>query len=246
MKVNIVASEMYLEVARAFTSAQIGIGKNSKGITNPNQLPLVIRMNMQFALNAIAITYSIAFLESYINTWLHGILFGDITEALSKVNWPDNEQKTVSLGLIDEFREEYKDEDSHNLLFRRTKLTKKIKLLHKILVAEMPYESEHQSVRLLWEDLIKLEGLRNKLIHFTPDSFTSAELNEFVAMTPVERKKLVAVPAQMIDLMTYRLPVALINSQENVLIGDVLLKYRDHPFLEQFMFGLNSEDDEVS
>lgn len=238
MEIKIIATEMYLEVARAFASANIIVAEGNKWrATHSNQLPPIILANLRYAKNSIAIIFSYAFLEAYVNTWLHQMLLGNVPDELAKALWLDSKQKGKSLERIQEFREKYKDEKEREDLFRYKSLSDKIKLLHKLFIAKMPDKSEYKDVRKLWNDFKDLEKLRHRLVHYRPDSIPLDEFEKFIDLSPEELRRLVQISAHIIDQMINEVPTLLVNIGENVLIRDAALAYRDHPILEQFIFG---------
>jgi hypothetical protein len=246
MKVVIHGTEMYLELARAFAGAQVELPAFKPNLHSPDDLPILTQLNLQFVMSAIAVVFSVSYLEANVNRWLHQLLNGELE--LTELNMPAAEVRLKANGGIKELQKAYPDLSSRDKLFGQVKLTEKVKLLYKTLGTQLPFDSDDISKRKLWNDLIGLQDLRNELIHLKPSFYESKRFLQFLRADKAERERLVAIPMTIVAIMSECVPVLAVNSDKNVIISGAILQYADIPFLETLMLGhdLSDEDRRVT
>jgi hypothetical protein len=226
--------EMYLEMARAFARTKIALTELEFNLQSSNDLPIATQMNLQFVMTAVTAVFSVSFLEGYVNLWFDQLLNNGID--LSSMRY--NQQKTdFVLENVERLQVKYCAEGKRDNLFRREKLTEKIKELYRVFDAIPPYESSDAAVRRLWDQLIDLQNLRNDLIHLKPEFLRSPRLLDMLGLDGKGREDLVNVPTVIAHLMTEQLPIANVNLAENVLISEAVLIYANKHPLEEFLLG---------
>jgi hypothetical protein len=225
---------MYLELARVFASATVGITQQKPDLQGSTDLPIATQVHIQFVMSAVTIIFGVSYLEAHVNRWLDELL-NDRIDFTGKNLQPHIEQKL--LAGISELKTKYPGEQERNRLFGQEKLTDKIKLLYKTLDVSMPFSSSHPAERKLWENLINLQNLRNDLIHLKPGFLESPQFMDYLKMDRAKREELARVPTLIIALMSNHLPVVDFNLTENVILSEAMLLYADKPFFENMMLG---------
>lgn len=241
MTLRIYGSEMYLELARIFASAKVAINDLKPDLHSSTDLPIATQVHIQFVMSAVAIIFSVSYLEAHVNRWLDELL-NDRLEFTNR-NTPLDVKPNITAG-IQQLKAKYPGDKARNRLFKREELTEKIKLLYKTLGASLPFNSAHKADRLLWERLVELQNLRNELIHLKPEFLTSAEFMDYLKLDRTDREELIRVPTLMVALMSERLPVLDVNLTENVILSEAILIYADKPFFENIMLGHYYSDKE--
>lgn len=242
MILPIYGPEMYLEFARAFATAKIGIEKPTPDLQGPNDLPKITQLNLQFLMSSAVVIYSVSFVEANVNRWLKELLGDKLV--FNERNLPYAKERCKLQEGIIWLQRKYATGEEQEKLFRREPLTNKIKLVYKTLGVSPPFERDEKELRRLWQELIDLQDLRNDLIHLKPESLESERFKKFLFMDRVGRMKLVNVAVMIVYLMGERLPVVEINLSENALISEAFLLYADNPFLETLMLGANLTEEE--
>lgn len=240
MTLRIYGPQMYLELARSFSRAEIEL-KRGPDLQTPDDLPVATQVHMQFVMTAATVIFSVSFLEGYVNQWFDQLLTTGLDLSPAKHILKDIDQIYERIRLL---QDKYCTEEKRTELFRNTKLTEKIKELYRVFGTIPPYKSSDVRERKLWESLLELQALRNDLIHLKPEFLRSPKFMNFVQMDEQEREGLVGTTTVIAYLMTKQFPLIGDNFSENVLIAGATLTYaNNHPF-EEFLLGYEYSEEE--
>ena len=231
MTLRIYGPEMYLEIARTFARAKVAIDPKPD-LQTPSDLPIATQLHIQLAISAVTIIFSVSYLEAHVNRWLDCLL----NDQIDLTNLPPSIDLTDG---IRQLKEKYPTDIERNKLFGRETLTEKIKRVYKTLGTPLPFDSGNKDIRLLWERLIKLQDLRNELIHLKPEFLSSSEFKDYLGLESADLEEVVRTPTIIAYLMSEQLPMMSdINLTENAILSGVCLTYADKPFFENLMLGM--------
>lgn len=233
-EVVINAGGMYLEMARALAQADVELSVSQTGITDPNDLPNITKVNIHFAYGATAIIMAVASLEAKVNGTARGIIEGQYDE-LPESAWSNEKDRQRAADALDDFKATYSDSDQRAGFYRYTKLSKKVNLLYDAFSQVRPCDSSKEGVRQLWEEMIKLEQVRNDLVHAKGESLEEKEAMGLLSTEPGEIRHFVNVVARIKVLMHQNLPMIMINATQNAVIEGAVLKYADKPMKEHIL-----------
>ena len=233
-EVVINAGGMYLEMARALAQADVELSVSQTGITDPNDLPNITKVNIHFAYGATAIIMAVASLEAKVNGTARGIFEGQY-DKLPESGWSDEQDRQRAAAALDDFKATYADDDERIEFYKYTKLSKKVNLLYDAFSQTRPCDSSKDGIRQLWEEMIELEQVRNDLVHAKGESLEDKDAMGLLSTEPHEIKRFVNVVARIEVLMQQNLPMIMINANENAVIEGAVLKYADKPMDEHIL-----------
>ena len=228
--INIAGSSMYLEMSRAFLDTDIEL-KKDKDLESIDDIPFPAKANIKFVQFAGAVIFSISYLEAHVNHSLFEI-FNDRID-LNKLKKYSSE--TDLKANFKELKEKFEDESSRNELFRYEKLTKKLNLLYNTYGLKRLSESPDEVDQRLWEDLNKLQHIRNELIHLKPDFVESKEFLEFYNSGEEDFKKRLSTPLYIVFKLQEDLPTIIPNLVENAIIEKLIFSYKGDAMREHLM-----------
>lgn len=225
---------MYLEMARALANPEIEINASETGITDPNDLPNITKVNIHFAYGATAIIMAVAALEAKVNTTARGIFDGEY-DNLPEEAWSNDSEIRKAREALEGFKEEYGDSDDRVEFYRYTKLSKKVNLLYDAFSQTRPCDSSEDEVRHLWEEMVELEKIRNDLVHPKGEVLEDEEAWDLLDTEPEDIQRFVNVVAGIEFLMQENLPLLTINAAGNAVLERAILKYADQPMEEHVL-----------
>lgn len=97
MTLRIYGSEMYLELARVFAGAKIAITDLKPNLRSSTDLPIATQAHLQFVMSAVAIIFSVSYLEAHVNRWLDELL-NDRLEFTDR-NAPPDVKQNIAAGV---------------------------------------------------------------------------------------------------------------------------------------------------
>ncbi len=212
---------MYLEMSRALLDTKIEL-KKDKNLNSIEDIPLPVMGNLKFLQFSGSVIFSISYLEAHVNSALFDILNNRF--ALQKIR--DSEQVALLIKGFSALKKKYDTEDLRNELFKYEKLTKKLNILYHTFGLTRLSESADESEQQLWEDLKKLQDIRNKLIHLKPDYVESEEFLEFFNSEEDEFKQRLKTLLFIVYKLQEDLPSIIPNLAENSIVERFIFRYK--------------------
>jgi len=227
---NLAVSAMYIEMARAFSNEGIQFTK-SQNLYTVDDIPHIVGLNIKFARIAGAIIFSISSLEAYVNLIIYDILYERFQ--IDKFSTLNNYNKILK--NIDSFKQKYSTEDRRENLFKKEVLTKKINKLYKCFDLELLSETPQKKYQILWQNLEKLQSIRNELIHPKPSFIKSDEFTEFFNQKESELQNKLIAPI----IIRYKLfegtPLYQPNIADNAILDSIIFKYKGDAIKEHLL-----------
>ncbi|MEL7834279.1 hypothetical protein [Fodinibius sp. Rm-B-1B1-1] len=221
---------MYLEMSRALLDIDVELEKD-KNLNGIEDIPIPVKANLKFIQFSGSVIFSISYLEANINHSLSDIFKDRIK--LQKIN--DQELRNKLAENFSNLKSKYDSEDSRNELFRYEKLTKKLNILYHTFDLTRLSESPDETDQRLWNDLNKLQDIRNELIHLKPDFVESEEFLDFFNTGEEEFKQRLRTPLFIVFKLHEDLPSIIPNLKENAIIEKLIFKYKGDAINEHLL-----------
>jgi hypothetical protein len=230
MNPNLVISAMFMEMSRGFIDQEIEF-QEQKNLNAISDIPEIVQLNIKFTKLAGSVIFSISALEAYINLKIYDILYNRFQ--LDKFKLLPNYE--VIRNNIDEFKAKYSDEGKREELFKKETLTKKINMLYKCFDLKLLSESPIEEDKKLWDNLEKLQLIRNELIHPKPNFFESVEFKYFFNQTENEFNESLLTPMRIRIKLFKGTPVFQANAGKNVILDKYIFRYKGDAILEHLL-----------
>lgn len=227
---NLVVSGMFMEMSRGFLDQEI-IFKIDKNLNSIEEIPEIVKLNIKFTQFAGSIIFSISSLEAYINQLIHKILLNrfKIEMFASSPNFIKIQQNIAN------FKNKYSDEKKKEELYKQKTLTKKINELYRCFDLKLLSEGLNKEDQKLWNDLEKLQSIRNELIHPKPTFIESDDFKEFFNQNEQEFKEKLFTP-MLIRLKLFEgTPLFQPNANKNVILDKYIFNYKGDAIFEHLL-----------
>jgi hypothetical protein len=227
---NLVISGMFMEMSRGFLNQDISF-KKDKNLDTIDDIPEIVKLNIKFTQFAGSIIFSISSLEAYVNQLIDKILSGHFKiEMFSSFPNYDNIQKN-----LEDFTNKFSDENKKEELFKKETLTKKINKLYKCFDLKLLSESPDKLEQKLWENLEKLQSIRNELIHPKPSFIGSEEFKEFFNQNEQEFKEKLFTPIAIRLKLFEGTPLFQSNVNKNAVLDKYVFEYKGDAIFEHLL-----------
>ncbi|MBL1213716.1 MAG: hypothetical protein HND52_10205 [Ignavibacteriae bacterium] len=227
MNTNLVISGMFMEMSRGFINQEIEF-QNQKNLNSTTDIPEIVKLNIKFTQFAGSVIFSISSLEAFVNLKIYDILYDrfqiDKFDSLPNYN--------VIKNNINEFKLKYSDKKKRGELFKNEKLTKKINKLYKCFDLKLLSESPIDEDKKLWNNLEKLQSIRNELVHPKPDFIESDNFKNFFYQTDTEFNESLFTPMKIREKLFKDTPLFQANQAQNVILDKYVFKYKGDAILE--------------
>lgn len=227
---NLVISGMFMEMSRGFLNQEIELKKDGD-LNLVDDIPELVKLNIKFTQFAGSVIFSISSLEAYINQLIDKILKGrfkiNVFSSFSNYN--------IIQKNITEFITKYSDQRRKEELFKKVTLTKKINKLYKCFDLKLLSESSDKTEQKLWNNLEKLQSIRNELIHPKPSFIESAEFKEFFNQNEKEFKEKLFTPIVIRLKLFEGTPLFQPNVAKNAILEKYIFKYKDDAIFEHLL-----------
>ncbi len=240
MNSNLVISGMFMEMSRGFINQEIEFQKQ-KDLNSTSDIPEIVQLNIKFTQFAGSVIFSISALEAFVNLNIYDILYDRFQ--LEKFNTLPNYE--VIKNNIEDFKLKYSDEVKREELFKNEKLTKKINKLYKCFALKLLSESPNNEDKKLWNNLEKLQFIRNELVHPKPNFIESNVFRDFFNQTEEEFTESLLTPMKIREKLFKGTPVFQVNQNKNVILNKYIFKYNgeailEHVFLTSTEYDINN------
>jgi hypothetical protein len=229
-KNNLVISAMFLEMSRGFLSQEIEI-KQDKNLKSIDDIPEIVKLNIKFTQFAGSVIFSISSLEAYINLEIHKLLSDHFNVAVFAAF--DN-YGTIQHNIA-EFKAKYSEENKREELYKKETLTKKINKLYKCFDLQLLSESPNKEDQKLWNNLEKLQSIRNELIHPKPTFIESEEFKEFFNQGDKEFNEGLNTPIIIRFKLFKGTPLFHPNEASNTILNKYIFSYKADAILEHLL-----------
>ena len=227
---NLVISGMLMEMSRGFLNQEIGF-KKDKNLNSIEDIPEIVKLNIKFTQFAGSVIFSITSLEAYINQLIDKILRRRFKiEMFSSFSNYSSIQKN-----IEDFISKYLEENKKDELFKKETLTKKINKLYKCFDLKLLSESSDKVDKKLWNNLEKLQSIRNELIHPKPSFIESEEFKEFFNQNDQEFKEKLFTPIAIRLKLFEGTPLFQSNASKNAILNKYIFEYKGDAIFEHLL-----------
>lgn len=227
---NLVIAGMFMEMSRGFLNQEI-VFKKDKNLNSIEDIPEIVKLNIKFTQFAGSVIFSISSLEAYINQLIDKILRRrfKIEMFFSFPNY-DTIQKNIG-----SFVNKYTNENAKEELFKKEALTRKINKLYKCFGLNLLSESSNKTEQKLWNNLEKLQSIRNELIHPKPSFIESEEFKEFFNQNEQEFKEKLFTPILIRLKLFEGTPLFQSNAKKNTILEKYIFEYKGDAIFEHLL-----------
>jgi hypothetical protein len=127
------------------------------------------------------------------------------------------------------------DVNKREELFKREVLTKKINKLYRCFGLKLLSESPDKNDQILWENLEKLQNIRNELIHPKPTFIESEDFKEFFYQNEKEFKEKLFTPIKIRMKLFEGTPLFQPNAANNVILNKYIFYYKADAIFEHIL-----------
>lgn len=218
---NLVVSAMYAEMSRGFINQELEF-ERKPNLETTDDIPEIVKINIKYTQFAGAIIFRISSLEAYINFILNEI----VTEVFN-INIFNGQPNFINIKEnINEIKEKYSDDTDKEELFKKLTLTKIINKLYRCFELPLLSESSIKLEQKLWSNLVKLQSIRNELIHPKPDFIESDDFEDFFNQSEKEFKAKLLTPEILRLKLFEDTPLYQPNVGGNNILHKYIFKYK--------------------
>lgn len=237
---NLVISGMFMEMSRGFLNQEINFNSQPE-LNSIEDIPEIVKINIMFTQFAGSVIFSLSSLEAYVN-----LLIYDLLNDRFQINKFSSMPNYITIqNNISAFINKYSEEKKRDNLFKKESLTYKINKLYKCFDLTLLPESKNPTDKILWDNLEKLQLIRNELIHPKPNFIESDEFKEIFTQSESEFRKIMLAPILIRIKLFEGTPLYQPNATENVILNKYIFNYKadaihEHLLLTSSEYNINN------